>query len=144
MEEFLEPVPGKDGLLAIKDVRGFLGALKAHLDPVFAEQRATWEREGPAAMERATALGITIDSLGGNCPVQAEGSFDAQRFYFRARGDEWEFHAWMGSEKYLEAPNPDEWYIEHGYGEGYDAGWMPQHEAVNFICEAVTQYRAAA
>jgi hypothetical protein len=64
---------------------GFLAAMKEHLDPVFAKQKETWQREGPAAEQRAQAAGIVIDSIGGNCPVQAEGSFDGMRFYFRAR-----------------------------------------------------------
>lgn len=126
-----------DGAVEILDMKGFLGALKEHLDPVFAEQRATWDREGAAVMARAEALGITIDSIGGNCPVQAEGSFDGQRFYFRARGDEYQFH--VGPEEHRFGP--DEWAIERDYGSGFDAGWMPKHEAIGFICDGVEEYR---
>ena len=32
---------------------------------------------------------IIIDSFGGNCPVQAEGTIDGKPFYFRARGSSW-------------------------------------------------------
>lgn len=30
--------------------------------------------------------GVTCTSFGGNCPVQAEGTIDGHRWYFRARG----------------------------------------------------------
>ena len=32
---------------------------------------------------------LKIDMLGGNCPVQAEGTIDGRPFYFRARGQSW-------------------------------------------------------
>jgi hypothetical protein len=105
--------------------------------PVFDEQRATWEREGPAVMERAEGLGITFNSIGGNCPVQAEGWFDGEAFYFRARGDEWQFHVGPEEGRF----ESDEWVIERDYGSGFDAGWMPKHEAVGFICDGVEEYR---
>jgi hypothetical protein len=118
--------------------------MKEHLDPVFAKQKETWQREGPAAEQRAQAAGIVIDSIGGNCPVQAEGSFDGMRFYFRARGGGWEFHVWT-AEKALAYRNlpfgEEDWLIERGYGDGYDAGWMPKHEAIGFICDSVAEYR---
>jgi hypothetical protein len=47
--------------------------------------------------------GIDIEWLGGNCPVQAEGTFDGVPFYFRARGtgvtvDVGEDWTWCGPE----------------------------------------------
>lgn len=122
----------------------FLHSLRAALAPVFDEQRAVWEREGPAADARAALLGIVFDEIGGNCPLQAEGSFDQQRFYFRARYNRWRFHAWTGSEHYQDAENCDEWVVERPYGtDRFDAGWMHQHEAIHFICDCVDEYRAA-
>ena len=32
---------------------------------------------------------LDIHSLGGNCPVQAEGLIDGHPFFFRARGAHW-------------------------------------------------------
>lgn len=32
---------------------------------------------------------IKIEYLGGNCPVQAEGTINGIHFYFRARGSHW-------------------------------------------------------
>lgn len=120
-----------------------LAKARAAFKPVFDEQRETWAREGPTVQARSDGLGIKIDEFGGNCPVQAEGSFDSQRFYFRARYDEWQFYAWTGDRGYMATPNPDKWVIEREYGEGtLDAGWMPQHIALGFICDSVEEYRA--
>jgi len=127
----------------IEDTKKFFDHLGTILAPVFEEQRAVWEHEGPAAEARAAALGIVFDDLGGNCPVQAEGSFDQQRFYFRARGSHWQFHAWTGDACYMDAPNRNEWVIEREYGVALDAGWMHVHEAIYFICECVEEYRAS-
>lgn len=136
-----------DGILEITDLDGFLDALRNHLAPVFEEQAAVWEREGPAAEARAMALGITIDGIGGNCPVQAEGSFDERRFYFRARGDEWQFHIWPTDKapRFLDLPfGQEERIVERGYGSGFEAGWMHKHEAIGFICDAVEAFRGQA
>ena len=127
-----------NGLVEITDLNGFLADLKKVLDPVFEEQRETWDREGPAAMSRAQGLSITIDSLGGNCPVQGYGSFDGKRFYFRARHDEWQFHVADSDGAVFD---PDAWVIEREYGDDFDAGWMPKHIAVGFICQSVEGYR---
>lgn len=54
-----------------EDPKKFFDDLGAMLAPVFDEQRAVWEREGPAAEARAAALGIAFDDRGGNCTVQA-------------------------------------------------------------------------
>lgn len=72
--------------------------------------------------------GIVIDWLGGNCPVQAEGTFDGEEFYFRARGTqvtcdvgEW---TWHGPEY--------EWP---------DAGWIMETTAMAFISEAYSAWK---
>lgn len=78
---------------------------------------------------------IRIDTFGGNCPVQAEGFVDGKPFYFRARGSRWRMG--IGDEPVLEP----EWSHEESYGDGpYDAGWMPQHEALGFISKAIGLY----
>jgi hypothetical protein len=86
-------------------------------------------------------LGGTIDQLGGNCPVQAEGAIDEQRFYFRARGSSWQFHVAATEADLFKS---DLFYLEREYApeQSYAAGWMPEHEAVGFMCEAVRVYRA--
>jgi hypothetical protein len=80
---------------------------------------------------------VVIDWLHGFCPVQAEGTVDRIKFYFRARGTQWRIG--IGGDVVAE---PD-W----GYGEPYgnapfDVGWMPEDEALRFIEKAVALYRA--
>ena len=100
------------------------------------------EQSDPAAeakaMARAEALGIRIVTIGGNCPVQAEGYFDFKAFYFRARHDGWQFMVGPTERPWC----CDEWGIERDYGTGEDASWMPRHAAVGFICDGVEAYRA--
>lgn len=108
------------------------------LGPFFEEQRAVWEREGPAAIAAFDATGATLDTIGGNCPVQAEGMVDGQPFYFRARGAHWSLdvgpvETWHGHGC---------WSIAREYGTWPDAGWMPDHEALGFIVEGIAAYRA--
>jgi hypothetical protein len=89
-------------------------------------------------VRRAHQLGIRIDVIGGNAPVQAEGYFDDRAFYFRAR------HAsWLLEVGPREIPwCCDDWAIELDYGRGEDASWMPIHEAIHFICDGVTEFRS--
>jgi hypothetical protein len=123
----------------MSDLDKTLADLREAFRPIFDEQRATWEREGPAAMAAFKATGAALGMIGGNCPVQAEGVVDGQAFYFRARGDEWQFHVAPTKELIFDAAT---FYIERDYGEGFDAGWMPNHEALGFIVEAISEFRA--
>jgi len=76
--------------------------------------------------------------IGGNCPVQAEGTVDGKEFYFRARGEHWSVS--IGEWDIIGNP---EWYYEEDYGDGpYDAGWMPEDKARGFIDKAIAKYRA--
>ncbi len=78
---------------------------------------------------------VRIDAIYGNCPVQADGMIDGKPFYFRARGSSWSIG--IGGERVLD---PEWWYGEdYGYGP-YDAGWMPQYEALAFIAQSVELY----
>lgn len=82
---------------------------------------------------------IEITSLGGNCPVQAEGFIDGQPFYFRARGNRWTMGI-GGADTVL---SPD-WFHEALYGDApFAAGWMDDDEARHFIAEAAALYRAS-
>jgi len=138
LEKFTKPLPEEPGLLGITNLKGVVDALGKQLAPVFDEQRTTWEREGPAAQAAFDATGATLNCIGGNCPVQAEGIVDGRPFYFRARGDEWS----------LDIGPEDQWHgygcwrIERDYGSGFDAGWMHKHEALGFIVEGIAEYRA--
>jgi len=86
------------------------------------------------------AQGWNIDWLGGNCPVQAEGTVDGHAFYFRARGNSWQFHVARCQSEIFDR---DVFYHEQDYGDGpFDAGWMPEDEARGFIAEAIALFRA--
>lgn len=78
---------------------------------------------------------IQIDTIGGQCPVEAEGTINGTPFYFRARGQHWELR--IGA-KPLAA---DAWSYRQKYGtEPYDAGWMTEDEARKFIVEAAKSF----
>ncbi|HWP43098.1 MAG TPA: hypothetical protein VNO14_07690, partial [Blastocatellia bacterium] len=84
---------------------------------------------------------LRIDYLGGECPVQAEGTVDGKPFYFRARGRRWSFAL-------SEDPNnssPDEetadFYVEEKYGDTpYAAGYMPIEAAESIIRRCAEEY----
>ena len=79
---------------------------------------------------------IVIDWLGGNCPVQAEGTIDGKEFYFRARGSHWALE--IEPRKYPAV----EWRYKEEWGEGpYDAGWMPEDVAREMINKAAANWR---
>lgn len=82
---------------------------------------------------------IIIDMLGGNCPVQAEGTVNGVSFYFRARGERWSMEIGEGA-----GDRDVAWeYTEH-YGETpYAAGWMEPNEARAFIEKAAKMYAEA-
>lgn len=79
---------------------------------------------------------VILDWIGGNCPVQAEGTVNGKPFYFRARGESWSMS--IGGEDVVGRP---EWFHEEGYGETqFAAGWMTIDEAKNFIAVAAKRY----
>lgn len=79
---------------------------------------------------------IVISWLGGNCPVQAEGTINGKAFYFRARGEHWSIG--IGGD-----PVGDpEWECCEPYGSWPDAGWMTEDEARGFIADAAARYEA--
>ncbi len=82
---------------------------------------------------------IVIDWIGGNCPVQAEGTIAGKPFYFRARGSKWRFS--VGEAHMVDALVAAEWEYQESYGEGpFDAGWMSEQEARGFIHAAAERY----
>lgn len=78
---------------------------------------------------------IIIDSYGGNCPVQAEGTVNGKPFYFRARGEHWSMR--IGGADVIGDP---EWRHEQEYGPWPEAGWMEWSEAEAFLRAAAQRY----
>jgi hypothetical protein len=88
-------------------------------------------------------VSIIIEEIGGNCPVQAEGTIDGRRFYFRARGEHWSLtiHP-TATEGYSSWPDDGTWYHQEAYGGGpFAAGWMEIEEAKAFIERGAALYR---
>lgn len=80
---------------------------------------------------------LHIDSIGGNCPVQAEGTIGGKPFYFRARHEHWSMG--IGGEPVCEP----EWERVRQWGDGkHAAGWMPEEVARAFIAECAADYLA--
>ena len=78
---------------------------------------------------------VEIDTLGGNCPVQAEGFITTERhgccpFYFRARGQSITVELRLNDGSYRT------WSIR--YGGQYDAGWITEEFARGCIHEAAS------
>ncbi len=80
---------------------------------------------------------LVIDTVGGNCPVEAEGTVGGKPFYFRARGEHWTMS--IGGEPVMKP----EWHRRRQYGtRRFDAGWMEWNEAEAFIKESAADYLA--
>lgn len=78
---------------------------------------------------------LVISNIGGNCPVQAEGTVDGVPFYFRARGQHWAIY--IGSDA-LSLGHLAWHYTEPYQPENqFAAGWMEEDEARAFIDKAV-------
>lgn len=124
--------------MAEKTLKEVFAAMGAAMKPAFDRERAEWDAHGAAATAKLEAAGATLDHIGGNCPVQAEGTVDGQAFYSRARGDAWELWIGQAADWWTERA----WSIEREYGKWPDAGWMARHEALGFIVEGIEAYRA--
>lgn len=82
---------------------------------------------------------IKIDYIGGNCPVQAEGTIAGKPFYFRARGDHWSIR--IGDDPHRYGVNLD-FIHDEDYGESpYEAGWMPLEDVWKCLHKAEVLYR---
>ena len=80
---------------------------------------------------------VVIDCLGGNCPVQAEGTINGNAFYFRARGQSWSLG--IGGADPCGDP---EWEHREWFGRWPDAGWMTVGRAKGFLRAAAARYAA--
>lgn len=93
---------------------------------------------------------LKIEMLGGNCPVQAEGTVAGRPFYFRARGERWrmQVHPTVDSAcPYIDWPEDELeaaaaiWERSAEWGDGpFAAGWMPEEEARAIIEKCAAEY----
>jgi len=73
-------------------------------------------------------MDLVIDTIGGNCPVQATGTINGKPFYFRARGEHWRIG--VGGDPVMDP----EWSVERRWGAGeFAASWMSEDEALALI-----------
>lgn len=119
--------------------------------------------------ESGTRPEIRIDSLGGNCPVQADGFIDGEPFYFRSRGQHWSIEIGPGNthrvvevmdkarcglwspEANTRAADAADvmrsqpcWRYEEPYGDApYVAGLITDDEARAFIAKGAAMWRAS-
>lgn len=78
----------------------------------------------------------------GNCPVQAEGTLVGSEFYyFRARGCHWSLDIAQCEAMWFLAPNKGLMFTYgEGYGERFEAGFMPRWQAIRFATKAIKRY----
>ena len=91
-------------------------------------------RKMKKALAKGEAEGLEVGYLGGNCPVQGEGTIGGKPFYFRARGSSWSLG--IGGDP-VSCP---EWYHEAWHGRWPDAGWISDGQAIAFVEAAIRRY----
>jgi len=82
--------------------------------------------------------GLVIDTSGGNCPLEIEGTIDGQPFYFRSRGKRWTIG--IGGNDVVMAPD---WHIEAPFGTWPDAGWMSEEQGLRIVEAACALWRVS-
>ena len=92
-------------------------------------------------------MNYSIESLGGNCPVQAEGWIETpkgkHRFYFRARGTKVSMDVTEDPARGHPLDMVDDenvWTWRFQYGWTYEAGWITQEFARGCIDEAASVF----
>lgn len=114
------------------------------------EPRVTWEPSLPlddlnvyAGMDWTAVVppGVTVDEFNGWCPVQGRGSIDSRRWYFRARGEHFQFHVAKADDHLF---HNDVFYCDLEWpGEPFTAGWMSPADAIKCLQLVVSLYREA-
>jgi hypothetical protein len=89
---------------------------------------------------------LTVEFLGGECPVQGWGTCGGWSWYFRARGEQWTISASDGSVDAIDvdATSDVTFYYEEEYAFGvsqYDAGYMSHDEARHYIVRELSRLR---
>ena len=84
-------------------------------------------------------LNIKIETIGGQCPVQAHGTVFGTAFYFRARGQAYSLAI---GEVPVEIPEYRKgWYVKKSWGEHkFDAGYMSVNLALLLIAKHTIDY----
>ena len=84
-------------------------------------------------------LNIKIETIGGQCPVQAHGTILGTEFYFRARGQAYSLA--IGEDPVGIPEFGKGWYVKKSWGKHeFDAGYMPVNIALLLISKHVIDY----
>jgi hypothetical protein len=111
-----------------------------------AHENAIAMQRADDAQARLEAIGVKLDTYGGNCPVQIEGTYQGEPFYFRARGSHWAVYIGEGAL----TVDPQALYARDTYRpEGtsdedarFVAGWMPLDEAFDILRLTLERWRS--
>lgn len=107
------------------------------------------EREAVQALIASIcATGATVESYGGNCPVQIEGTLPSPdgetEYYFRARGRHWAIYIGPGAQVLRESSLfRREAYQPEGLTEEqlrFAAGWMDEDVALGFVKQSIEDW----
>lgn len=108
------------------------------------ERHNDWDRE------LFLCDGVTVESRVPGTPVQYTGKADSQKYYFRARGEQWEMIIGETVDKCVDASLTDdplknaEFYCTGRYGNSpFEAGYMPLEQAESIIRRGVRMWRDA-
>jgi hypothetical protein len=92
---------------------------------------------------------IKLEYLAGMCPVQAEGTIEGHRFYFRSRGSHWRCEVYEIPPAEMTEEELSQWEWKHiafqrsGYvGPWPEAGWLDTKVATAHIENSLNEFLA--
>jgi hypothetical protein len=117
---------------------------RAHIEQAEAERESLWREIHARYVAELNAMAnlpdLVFEDLGGECPVQGEGTYRGKDFYFRARHESWSLRIDLCPEYYPLRAAFETW---GDYGEEqFDASFMPIEDAVAFIRQGCLEYDA--
>ena len=119
-------------------------AQRAQIEQAEAERESLWREIHGRYVAELNAMAnlpdLVFEDLGGECPVQGEGTYRGKDFYFRARHESWSLRIDLCPEYYPLRAAFETW---GDYGEEeFDASFMPIEDAVAFIRQGCLEYDA--
>lgn len=127
------------------------------------DSQENWLGEGYHPVQEVIANGIMVGFYGTFCPVQAEGTIDGFRFYFRARGSRWSLsiappgpvhpanvgllvpdeigRVASGEITWEEGEQHPGFFHDEYWGEWPTAGWMSNQDAIACIISGAERFR---
>lgn len=125
---------------SVERAKNFESARQTSSEPSRRDVPLAYELSFAKWLEDEMPSGLKIDYIAGDTPVFAEGRVDGFDFYFRARGNWWQFE--VAHQDDLSFSQGPMWKIERRYGvERFAAGYMPKAEALGFILDSVGRFR---